>query len=266
MGSSLSKDQEQYIVSKLQDYLDCPCTYFEPMSDPNSLLDAYYDAFAQSKVKQDFVPLMLVVSDSLIEFLVLNTFEDNQKSEELDFTKEEVRAYRQALLKKKLKSGKDELAKLKQSAIENFYDGYEDDFSQAISEDGQLAITKHPIFMFNYGSKQTLPIILAKIPVTQAYQALAWVPFGGWNECPNVEVMLAIAKYWQDKYGAFPCLVGYDTLEFFVEQPVSAEDAMELALEQYVFAVDSLDQSEGVTVKSLAQSLPESNFWSFWWD
>ena len=42
----------------------------------------------------------------------------------------------------------------------------------------------------------TYPLILAKIPVKNPWEIFAYLPFGGWNECPNTPELMAVAKYW----------------------------------------------------------------------
>ncbi|MEI3579453.1 MAG: DUF4253 domain-containing protein [Acutalibacteraceae bacterium] len=39
-------------------------------------------------------------------------------------------------------------------------------------------------------------ILLAEIPVKEPWQALAWLPMGGWNNCPDPAAMLAAAAHW----------------------------------------------------------------------
>ena len=81
----------------------------------------------------------------------------------------------------------------------------------------------------------TYPLILAKIPVKNSWEIFAYLPFGGWNECPNTPELMAVAKYWFEKYGAVPAAMSHDELEFLLPTPVSQEQAMENAAEQYGF-------------------------------
>ena len=94
----------------------------------------------------------------------------------------------------------------------------------------------------------------------------AWIPFGGWNECPDTEDMMAICKYWYDKYKAVPAVISSDELQIYVASPVNNIDtALKIAEEQYAFCNDIVDQ--GVeTIKALASTLINSNIWYFWWD
>ena len=75
------------------------------------------------------------------------------------------------------------------------------------------------------------------------------------------------AKYWFEQYGAVPAAMSHDELEFLLPAPVPKEKAMEVALEQYGFCPDIVDQEpEDATVGALADVLWQSIVWYFWWD
>ena len=61
--------------------------------------------------------------------------------------------------------------------------------------------------------------------------------------------------------------MSHDELEFTLPCPVSTEKAMEVALKQYGFCPDIVDQEpEDATVGALADVLRQSTVWYFWWD
>lgn len=107
-------------------------------------------------------------------------------------------------------------------------------------------------------------IVLAEIPVKHPWEILYRLPIGGWNDCPNPEEILAVLQYWHAAYGAIPVSIGSDTLECYVPTP-AGDRAWELALEQYAFCYDIVDQGYE-TVAALAAELQQSTIWSFWWD
>ena len=110
-------------------------------------------------------------------------------------------------------------------------------------------------------------MILAKIPVKHPWEIFAYLPFGNWNECPDTPELMAVAKYWFEQYGAVPAVLTHDVLEFDLSTAISKECAMEVALEQYGFCPDIVDQGpEDATVGSLADVLRQSKVWYFWWD
>jgi hypothetical protein len=112
---------------------------------------------------------------------------------------------------------------------------------------------------------KTIPLVLAEIPVKHPWEVFAHVPFGGWNECPSNEEQMAIAKYWYEAYKAVPAVITRDVLEYALPAPVGREAAMDLALEQYTFCPDIVDQG-CESVGYLADTLAKSTKWYFWWD
>ena len=79
-------------------------------------------------------------------------------------------------------------------------------------------------------------MLLPKIPTDDPADIPAYLPFGGWNDCPNAETRLAFTHYWREKYGAIPAaLDGADCLEFLVERPVTDRSGRKVAVEQFAF-------------------------------
>jgi hypothetical protein len=129
--------------------------------------------------------------------------------------------------------------------------------------------TRHIYFIgyWNYETQKTQPMILVKIPVQHPWEVFAYLPFGGWNDCPDTAALMAVSKYWHEQNGAAPAVLTYDTLEYSVPAPVSEESARELAKEQYAFCADIVEQgASGMTVGKLAADLKIATGWYFWWD
>ena len=125
-------------------------------------------------------------------------------------------------------------------------------------EDGEAA--EHFQEDTDYLTRQKSDVILAEIPVDQPWKVLGWLPFGGWNQCPDSGRMLAFAKRWYEMWGAVPAVMGADTLQFYVDTPVAdQEQAEKLAMEQFGFCFTE-------EVMTLAGSLSRSHVWFFWWD
>ncbi len=80
------------------------------------------------------------------------------------------------------------------------------------------------------------------------------------------EEILWIAKYWYETRGAIPAVMTRDTLEFSAAPIKDETSAMDLALEQYVFCGDIVDQGFDTTIGRLAGQLMQSSAWYFWWD
>lgn len=114
--------------------------------------------------------------------------------------------------------------------------------------------------------KPVKDLIGVEINAEASWQIPAYFRYGGWNECPDPEAQCAIWKYWEEKYGAKIVGVSHDVIEAWVENPPQTkEDAMQLAMEQYLYCSDIVDQ--GVeSVENLATTLFKQNVWFFWWD
>ena len=52
---------------------------------------------------------------------------------------------------------------------------------------------------WNHNSNVMSEIILAKIPTTKPWELAAWIPMGGFNDCPMPDVQVAVMKYWFEK-------------------------------------------------------------------
>ena len=101
-------------------------------------------------------------------------------------------------------------------------------------------------------------VILVKVPSTKPYEILAYFGMGSEG--------IATVKYWYEKYGAVPAAITYDEIEFYVEKPVQTlEEAKKLAIEQYAFCYDLVEQCCG-TFEALADGLYKNIQWYFWWD
>lgn len=166
-----------------------------------------------------------------------------------------------------LESGKEFL----QTRLSEFKEELEEDepgyWEQLVGEVAGGERIDRFLSIWDYGGKQTIPIVLAEIPVKHPWEVFAYLPFGGWNECPANEEHMAVAKYWFEKYGAFPALMTHDVLEYGLPTVygIPREQALDLALEQYAYCNDIVDQ--GVeTIGRLADGLSKSFYWYFWWD
>ncbi len=110
--------------------------------------------------------------------------------------------------------------------------------------------------------------ILFEILVTNPWEVIAYVPIGGWNECPEVVDMMEICRYWYEEYHAIPAVLSHDELEFYVGKELDNEEkAWELAKEHYAFLPDRVDQcTASGTLGEVAGCLNQSKVWYFWWD
>lgn len=116
-------------------------------------------------------------------------------------------------------------------------------------------------------TNKTREMILFEVPTVNPWEIAAYIPFGGWNECPTPKEMTDVLRYWFENYGAVPAAITHDTLELIVPSPAVVSDPLELAKEHCAFTVDRLYQGTGSgTLSEVAESLKVSSVWFFWWD
>lgn len=110
-------------------------------------------------------------------------------------------------------------------------------------------------------------MLLLQIPTDDPADIPAYLPFGGWNDCPDAETQLAFTHYWREKYGAIPAaLDNADCLEFLVERPVAdPSEAKKVAVEQFAFCSD-LPFQVFEDFEQLTEFIHQSRQWYFWWD
>lgn len=248
--------------------LGCPCKEFPPMANPAPILAAYREARRAREPRQgafqrlfrkqasspkNVVPLLVAVGeDSPLEGF-----------QWLGGTSPEE--FRRKLLAEPVGEGGAFLARLageRRKCAEE--DGWEWPGEDVLGPmEGGEAI--HRFLGISDFQGKTIPLVLAEIPVEHPWEVFAYVPFGGWNECPSNEEQMAVAKYWHEKYGAVPAVMTRDVLEYDLPAPVKREEAMALALEQYAFCPDIVEQGCG-SVGYLADTLSKSSKWYFWWD
>ena len=240
---------------------DCSLMYFPPMADDDPIVAAYSYA-ARLGVREGYVPLLIVPSDTLWESLTMNAEAEKGAFKDYDFDADAVEKYRKKILAQPIGDGKWILTERLGERFELSREEAPDD-----GDGEEFRETDHFISYWDYETQKTQPMILAKIPVKHPWMVFAYLPFGGWNDCPDTAALMAVSKYWHERHGAVPAVLTYDTLEYSVPAPVPQESALQLAKEQYAFCADIIDQgAPGMTVTRLAHDLKQSNIWYFWWD
>lgn len=107
-------------------------------------------------------------------------------------------------------------------------------------------------------------LYLLKVPTNNPFEIFAWLPFGGWNECPDTSDMISMCEYWYNEYGAIPAVISHDTLTFYLSNPVTdKETAVKAAKEQCGFSSEVLGMGG---IRSYVMMTLNSNIWTFWWD
>ncbi|MBD5130500.1 MAG: DUF4253 domain-containing protein [Ruminococcaceae bacterium] len=218
-------------------YLGCPCEYFPRGTEIGTVVDAYRSALSKEKC----TPLLIAVESHMF-------FDEGCSS---DFQKEVFAA-----------------PKIDPEWFKKTRETHDRDFcyepSEIIGEmSGGRARTEFSAII-DYGIQKTWDVVLAKIPTENPWEVFAWLPFGGWNDCPSNGVMLWVGKYWYEKYGAVPAVISGSVLEFTAPR-VPKEKAFGLAEEHFAFCPDNVLQNVG-TIGRLADELTKSTVWYFRWD
>jgi hypothetical protein len=132
-----------------------------------------------------------------------------------------------------------------------------------VKPSGQPGLSVH-LEVLSRRSKKN--VIVGLIPTTEAWQAPAYLRYGDWNDCPPAAIHVAMHKRWSEKYGSVIACMTDDIVECVVNRPPSTrEEALALALEQFVYCPDIVHQGVG-SVGMLAASLLDCRTWYFWWD
>lgn len=246
----------QEIINKV----NCPYQVFTKNNTTEEIQNAYEQAVIEGK-KKGFVPILVVSDDTFAEWLGI--LEDEEYSKEKIISQERKDA--KEILKKRFKE---------------YTEGYIDDIN------GKEAFQKNDMLLSEFmGEKEgggTLlklsgfinykgdiqETILFEIPVKYPWEVIAWIPMGGWNECPDASEMMEICRYWYEQYGAVPSMISHDILEFTVEKLADCkENAWELAKEHYAFCPDRVEQcTRSGTLGEVADCISKSTVWYFWWD
>lgn len=244
------KSISEYAQS-VMDMIDCQCEHFPKGSSIEVIMSAYSEAFAKREMG-GYTPLLIVADDTMIDLV-----------SEFGQTAEEIREFREKMLA---------------SEPINAHKWFVDRLNVEKEDMGEYwkelvgTIEKNPndamnsfLGIMEYKTEKSEECILAKIPAENPWEVFAWLPFGGWNECPPNEEIMWIAKYWYEKHGAIPAVMTRDILEFSAAPVRNEKAAVDLALEQLAFCSDIVTQGVG-TVGRLAGALMQSSTWYFWWD
>ena len=238
-------------MSTLEEYMKCPCKRLEAGQTADAIMEAYREARARG-AKEGFIPVLMPAdSERFTESLEWEDYTPLEK-------------YRAEMLAKPVEGGKAWFAKTEEE-LRKWGEGVPPAPEDLGPMEGGEASDEFTGILDYNRPRKSIPLLLAEIPVTNPWEVFAWVPFGGWNECPLPEDHIAVAKYWYEKYGAVPAVITEDVLEFSVPAPVKREEAQALAWEQYLYCADIVVQG-CESIGLLADILSKSTTWFFWWD
>ena len=255
------------LAEAMMEYLDCECTYFPSMTDDDPIMSAYNYAKRES-VKEGFVPVLIKADDEILwECLIMNSDPDSDGEDDYAFDPDKVAEYRKKMLSASIKNSKAVLEEMIGQRKEEAEDDDMDWEEEILGEmEGGYENNRFSCY-WDSDTDMTYPLICLLYTSDAADDRITYLPFGNWNECPDTLELMAVAKYWFEQYGAVPAAMSHDELEFLLPAPVSQEQAMEVATEQYGFCPDIVDQEQDdPTVGNLADVLWQSTVWYFWWD
>lgn len=269
----------------MKSFLNCDCKYYPVNSEDNDIICGYLESLQRSK-EGDFIPIIVDISNNLLNAVIMNAVIDSDDDSEsimdlgiredtnvedffkngtIDFeTSEVIERYRKNMISKDFSNGKELLDEMIDNNRE-YFGGYELEKDELEVEDDPTADVDDLDFedeMEKHGE-----ILIAEIPVKNPWEIFAYIPFGGWNDCPGNEDIMAISKYWFEKYGAIPFAISHNTLEYIVEKPVDDEDKIRFTEEFYAFCPDSVDKyMESFNIDKLAKKIYKNKLWNFKWN
>ena len=199
-------DSEQLeLIRQMEQYLSCPCQLIRPADEDGDIMETYWEARRRGQ-QQGFVPVLVRCDDLLLEGMLEQSDPDSDGEE---FSPRAVEEYRQSLLSMPVTGST--IAVIPTGGQELLTPGEADE--AAMDEGGEIeGFTSY----WDERTGRTDYILLAEIPVKEPWQAMAWLPMGGWNNCPTPFAMMMTARRWYEEYGAWPAAVSHDILEFAV--------------------------------------------------
>ena len=244
-------------VDLFADKIKCDYEKINEDSGITEVVERYFELLEEGK-EQGFIPVFIEVKDYFNE--------EFPEFEEYKRIKDEIlENYKKVDCTQWFKERKQEY-------IENEYldeeyefsdDGYYLDYFKNFNEDKTLYLNS--IFDIETG-KIRENVGLFKVPADKAYEISAWFLFGGFNECPLPEEIIAISKYWYEKYNARVVAITDSEMEFYLEKfPETQKEAEELAIEQFLVSEDLVFQIYD-ELEELSKELYKAKNWYFWWD
>lgn len=251
-GKELTLEQASPMVRSMIEKANYPYRIFSDQMSLEEMMEQYEKAVEKGK-EEGYVPVLVPEDDILDEYFDI-------LRDENEYTVEGV-----------ISRVGDDGAQILARRFEEYTEPEEDDpgnyLDEILGEMENGEKLELLISMSDFGNEGVKETILFEVPTKNPWEVVAYVPFGGWNECPEVEDMTAVCKYWYEKYGAVPAAITHDTLEFVLPKPVPEEEAMEVAKEHFAFSCDRVYQCTATSViGEVADSIRQSRIWYFWWD
>ena len=239
----IRKESPEYLLSCLKKAIDERCV-LTPIED-GVCVDTLTEIYLKEKAigeKEGFIPVILQLDNNLIDNIEMNW----------------PKYYAQI-------DNDDELAKqmveeLKQMYEEDSLEEWDKLLGNENETEGECLDGIDGVDFF-WGR-----FVMARIPSTNPSDVFYYLPIGEWNDCPLPNVHQAMARHWNKRYKAVPCVITGSSVMYYVPQPVDKDSSFNLALEHTAYSLDALTQILMTTVHDYAKQLEKSTFWYFWWD
>lgn len=252
--NNISK-QIQNVIDNFSKLIGCGCTII-PKNTSNEKLTQIFLSELENGKKIGYFPIILSS-----EQIFIQDIEEKYNSECENF-------HEKILNNIDVLQGEEFLKSTLTTLLSNNSEDNDDIYGQSyvdIKKNPKLYKELHNPFNSLHNSDE-FEIFLAKIPTDKPWKIFAWIPFGGWNECPHPENIMSVSKYWYEKHGAIPAVITSDSIQFYVLDPIKEfEDALHVAEEHFAFCPDSVFQG-AETINALSSLIIESSIWDFWWD
>ena len=264
-----------------------------PMGTAATDAMARYDELANLGRTEGFVPFFLNLNDTVLESMVIAVSLEHDIIDDVEtLTPEQVSAYTRAVLQRyrTARGGASaeeygaatiaqQLRRVAGDGEEPNEDSSEEfDLNKLVDEfmNSDYLPDEEPeedapclsaLLCYELLDEEQGEMLLLQIPTDDPADIPAYLPFGGWNDCPNAETQLAFTHYWREKYGAIPAaLDNADCLEFLVERPVADPlEAKKVAVEQFAFCSD-LPFQVFEDFEQLTEFIHQNRQWYFRWD
>ncbi len=249
-GNNESHKEKSDVAEKIIKIINCKCEVIPPTRDVNVLWNKYLEAYEFGKIK-GFTPIFIIADENVLEMFEFNIEEQNEENNLLSSDSIDAKDFLQKRLDEYLK----DMIGYGNLTTEEIYGKFEKG-------------NKLDCFLSwrDYKFQKTKELIYAEIPTKNPWEIFKWLPIGGWNDCPTDKEIMSVSKLWYEEYGVVPALIGADTLEYYIENPVTDHDkAFKLAEQSSAFCSDIVSQGCG-TIRNLAASIIDSNVLYFWWD
>lgn len=240
----------EVIIMETKEIFGCEAELISGRADGKEITELYLKAYAESKDK-GYVPVVVYV-DSVLEEFINFKLEDTDRESFISSALSAERTDGKTLFEERYA----ELSEYYGEELTAIDGSYIDEMLSLGINTGKFLLSGE---QFYEGA-----MYLVKVPAENPHEIFAWLPFCGWNDCPDVNDMMSMCEYWYKEYGAVPAQITHDTLTFYLSDPVTdKETAVKAAKEQFVMSSEVIGMGG---IGSYVLMTMNSNIWTFWWD